>query len=149
MTEAAIGYATIYEIFDTTVSPDAYTVLGEVTNIEPASDSIDQEDVTHMASPNRRREFIAGLIDGGEATVEFNFVPGSATDILLRAHMAAGTVANHRITFPAAPSTPTVRHRLVVPCFITAYNRSAPLATKMVATITLKRSGDETWDTAP
>ncbi|WP_199925140.1 phage tail tube protein [Neorhizobium sp. SOG26] len=57
-------------------------------------------DTTHMQSPGRRREYIAGLIDNGEASFEINYIPGSDTDILLRTLMDSGETVQHRITFP-------------------------------------------------
>jgi hypothetical protein len=141
-TQAVIGYGAAYAIYDTSVSPDAYTTLGEVTNIDLGSDDVDQIDATHMSSPNRRREYIPGLIDGGEMTVEMNFVPSSATDVLIRGHMEAGTVANHRVRFPTYSGG--TAQQIIVAASIVSYSRGAPLDDKMVGSITVKKSSSET-----
>src|SRR5687768_14631115 len=80
-TQAAIGYGSKFQVQDPTVSPaPPWIDLGEVISITPPSRAIDIIDATHMASPSRIREFITGLIDPGEASVEMNYVPGGTTD---------------------------------------------------------------------
>ena len=64
---AAIGYGANVEVSTTGNSPDVLTTLDEITSITPPSSTSDQIDVTHMQSPNRRREFIAGLVDAASS----------------------------------------------------------------------------------
>ncbi|RYE64060.1 MAG: phage tail protein, partial [Oxalobacteraceae bacterium] len=90
MTEARIGYGTRYEIWNATLPVPAFVFVAEVTSVTPGAASADRIDATHMMSPGRRREYIAGLIDNGEASFEINWVPGSATDELLRSLMSSG-----------------------------------------------------------
>ena len=80
---AGLGYGCDVEVSTTGLSPDVLTPIDEVFTISPPTSKSDQIDVTHMQSPNRRREFIAGLTDGGEFSCEMNFVPGGATDDFL------------------------------------------------------------------
>src|SRR5215217_5974546 len=96
MTDAKIGYGTKYEIY----SSSAFVEIGEVFSVTPGEANSDRVDATHMQSPGRRREYIAGLIDTGEASFEINWVPGNATDVLLRGFLASGLTVPHRITFP-------------------------------------------------
>ncbi|WP_447411788.1 phage tail tube protein, partial [Clostridium perfringens] len=65
-------------------TPTNFVDVGEVTSITPPSDTDDMVDATHTQSPNRTREFIAGLTDPGECSFEMNFVPGSPSDILIQ-----------------------------------------------------------------
>lgn len=74
--------------------------LEEVLSVTLGSDETDEHEVTHLKSPNRRKEFIAGLIDAGELTASLNYVPGSATDIMLTAALTAGTTRAVRIIVP-------------------------------------------------
>lgn len=141
MTDAMIGYNTAYAIWDATLSTPAYVDIAEVINVTPGASTADRIEATHMKSPNRRREYIAGLIDNGEATFEINWVPGSATDELIRQHFEAGTAANHRITFP---NNVTVIFEAV----ITGYEKESPIDDRMTATITVAVSGAETWGEA-
>ncbi|MEW9838236.1 phage tail tube protein [Mesorhizobium marinum] len=91
MTDAAIGYGSVFEV--STNGGSSWTEIAEVFSITPPSDTVDVIDATHMASPNRTREFVLGLQDPGEASFEMNFVPGSASDAYIQARKAAPAFA--------------------------------------------------------
>ena len=99
-TNAAIGYGGKFSVYDGSNSPDSLIDLGEVLSISPPTKDLDIIDATHMQSPNSTREYILGLIDPGEASVEMNFVPGDATDDLLFAIEQNRVPVRCRITFP-------------------------------------------------
>lgn len=144
MTDAKIGYGTKYEIWDASLTTPAYVEVAEVINVTPGEASADRIDATHMQSPNRRREYISGLIDSGEASFEINWVPGSDTDVLLRDLFESGDSVNHRITFPGAAPRVTV----VYEASIIGFSKAVPIDDRMTATITVAVSGAETWGTA-
>lgn len=139
MTAAKIGYGTTYEIMDAGASPAAFVEISEVFSVTPGAATADRIDATHMKSPNRRREYIAGLIDTGEASFEINWVPGNDSDVLLRGLLDSGDVVQHRITFPGGA-------RVTYEASIIGYERNIPVDDRMTATITVAVSGDETWD---
>ncbi|MDE3797596.1 phage tail protein [Sinorhizobium meliloti] len=141
MTDAKIGYGTIYEVWDATPSPAGFVEIAEVFSVTPGAATADRIDATHMQSPGRRREYIAGLIDSGEASFEINWVPGSASDLLLRELFESGAVVEHRITFPGAA-------RVTYEASIIGFEKSVPVDDRMTATITVAVSGAETWDQA-
>jgi len=78
---------------------DTYTSLAEVLSITPPSISVETIGATHMASDDGFREYIAGLKDGGEVTVNMNYVEASAT--LLQTLVLAG-YETFKITFPGS-----------------------------------------------
>jgi len=135
MTTARIGYGSKFAV--STNDGGAYTDIGEVFNITPPSDSFDMVDATHMQSPNRDREFIIGLNDPGEASFDMNFVPGSASDVLIRAVKAARLSVLCRVTFPNG-ATWTFTGLLM------NYEPAVPNEDKMTATVTFKVSGSTT-----
>jgi hypothetical protein len=139
-TEADIGYGGSVEVQSST-SPDVWFELGEVTNITPPSETVDVIDVTHMASPDRRREFIQGLIDGGEATVDLNWVAGGTTDDYVFAWRTAGETRNMRITTNNNTT-------YTFPSFVTGWAPQMPVDGKMAATLTVKAAGAITVGTA-
>lgn len=141
MTDAKIGYGTRYEVWDAAASPPAFEFISEVIGVTPGEAVADRIDATHMMSPNRRREYIAGLIDNGEASFEINWIPGNATDLLLRDLMDSGEIVEHRITFPGGA-------RVTFDASLIGYAKEIPVDDRMTATITVAVSGDETWDTA-
>lgn len=138
MTDAMIGYNTLYEI-DVPGSPGGFAEIAEVINVTPGAAAADRVDATHYRSPDRRREYIAGLIDNGEATFEINWVPGSDTDVILRDLFESGAAADHRVTFPNG-------HRVTYQAVIIGYEKAVPIDDRMTATVTVAVSGAETWD---
>ena len=74
----------------------------EVTALTPPSDTADTEEVTHMESPDARREWIKTLIDSGEADIECNLVAGSATDLAMQAAMLSPDAYYYKMAIPAA-----------------------------------------------
>ncbi len=134
--EALLGYGSrmLLEALD---SPNEFYDLAEVYNITPPSATADQVDVTHMQSPDRRREFIAGLIDGGEASFEMNWIPGSDADEELNAILDAEADERRRTWRIIYPNN-------VVHTFdadLTGYEPAVPTDDKMTATVTLKVTG--------
>lgn len=135
MTGTKIGHGSLFEVNDTTQSPDAWVKVAEVVNITPPNFSRDAVDATHTESEDGWREFIPGLKDGGEVSVEMNFIPGAAsTDLIL--DLFNRDTGSFRITFPDSPATVWT-----FDAFITGFEPEAPLEDKMSATATFKLSG--------
>lgn len=135
-TSARIGYGTLFQTGDGN-SPEAWTTLGEVSNITPPNMQRDSIDASHGQSPDGWREFIAGLKDGGELSLEMNFVPGGAGAAALMAELnlsAAAAVKNRRILFPDGSY-------FEAQAFLTGFEPDAPIDDKMAATATFKISG--------
>lgn len=137
MTDARIGYGTGLEVF----SNGAWVEIAEVFMVTPGEATTDRVDATHMKSPGRRREYISGLIDSGEASFEINWIAGSDTDVLLRSLQTSGNNVDWRITFPNGVT-------VTFEASITGFSKAIPLDDKMTATLTLAVSGDETWGAA-
>lgn len=130
-TEAMIGYGSIFALADP-ATPTVFVDLAEVYDITPPSDTDDLVDATHMQSPDRTREFIAGLTDPGECSFEMNFIPGSAADLAVQA--AKGKKRICRITFPNGITWTFTGLRQ-------GYEPAVPNEDKMTATVTFKVSG--------
>lgn len=141
MTVAKIGYGAIFKLHNGTI----LTALGEITAISiPASETAEVE-ATHFASPNRRREYISGLIEDGEGTFEMNLEPGSATDILIRAAQSAGDTRAYEITIPKPSGTWVISGS----CIVRRYERNVPIDDKMTATMTVRFTGAVTEVAVP
>jgi hypothetical protein len=140
-TGTSIGYGHVLEIALAS-APTVFTYIREVFDATPPADSDDQIDATHMQSPNRRREYIPGLTDSGEASYEMNYVPGSATDQFLRS--IRGKALLVRQTFANGV-------QIIFSGSRQGYETAIPNDDKMTATLTLKVSGDPymTNPTAP
>lgn len=137
MTQAMIGYGSLYEILDTSQSPDEWVAIAEVYNVTPPSFTADRVEATHMQSPNRTREYIPGLITPGAASFEMNFIPGSDADALIREMQENGTTTEHRITFPNDVTW-------TFTASIESYEPAAPTDDRMTATVNIIVSGNIT-----
>ena len=90
------GYGTVFA-YESAAS--VFTPLAEVLSVTPPSLNVETAETTHMGSDDGYREYIATLKDGGEVTVNLNYVEASAT--LLQTLINAG-VETFRITFPGS-----------------------------------------------
>lgn len=130
MSNAAIGHGSAFAI--STDGGSTWTTIAELTSITPPAATVDTIDVTHMSSPNATREFIAGLNDPGEASLELNFLPGSNGDALLRSVL--GTQVKCKNTWPNGVTW-------TFDGILTTYAPTAPLDDKMTASATFKVTG--------
>jgi hypothetical protein len=142
MTEARIGWGG--ELHVSTDNTEANLVeLAEVRDVSFPQDEADEHEVTHLKSPGRRKEFIQGLIDGGEMTATLNYDPGSATDLLLTAAKDTGTTRKIKIVIPDDSGTGAADWNFVTSAFVKRYapdnmEANAPIT----ATAVLRVTGD-------
>lgn len=128
---AMIGYGGYFEV-ETAAGSGIYTRIAEVFSISPPSESTDVIDVTHMQSPDAIREFIQGLTDPGEVSLEMNFVPGALDgDVFIRAWRGSRERRISRIVFPND-------YVWDFRCFVTGFEPTMPNEDKMTATLTAK-----------
>lgn len=121
MTEARIGWGgKLYLATDNTEA--TLTQLAEVRECGFPNDETDEVEATHLLSPGRRKEFLAGLIDGGEFTATLNYVPGSATDVLLTAAKEAGNTRKIRIVIPDESGTGAADWNITTSAFVKRYS---------------------------
>lgn len=113
----------------------------EVTALTPPSDTADTEEVTHMQSPDGRREWIKTLIDSGEADIEVNLVPGGVTDLAMQAAMLSPDAWYYKMAIPTGAGQFWLITGL---CLVTGYNRATPIAGAMKGTARLKFTGTRT-----
>lgn len=143
MTDARIGWGG--ELHVSTDNTEANLVeLAEVRECGFPQDETDESDATHLKSPGRRKEFLAGLIDGGEFTATQNYVPGSASDLLLTAAKTAGTKRYIRIVVPDESGTGAADWHIDTHAFVKKYapDTMAPGDT-ITATATFRVTGDQ------
>lgn len=131
-TAAMIGLGITLEMADL-VSPGDFVAIAEVFNVNPPSQVDDVVEATHYDSPNRRREYIPGLVESGEVSFDMNYIPGSASDVLINA--AQGVEKVLRLTFPNGVS-------MVFNGIRQGYEKNAPLDDRMTATVTFRVTGN-------
>lgn len=134
---AAIGYGIVLEIQP---SGGSYTYVSEIFDLTLPSANVEQVEATHTASPDAYREYIPGLTEPGEVSFSMNFVPGSATDTLLK--QVRGATATYRVTHRSG-------RQVIFTGFLTTYETSAETASKMESSVSIKVSGQPTYVDTP
>ena len=132
-TQAIIGYGTKFSV-EATLGLGDFVDFGEVTNVTPPNQKVDQIDVTHMQSPDRTREFIQGLTDPGDITIALNHIPGSVTDDFIIAWRASGEARAVKITYPNLVTD-------TFPAFILGYTPQMAVAGAITASLNMKVAG--------
>lgn len=120
MTEARIGWGGEVHL-GTANTEDSLVELSEITSVGFPQDEADEHDVTNLKSPGRRKEYIQGLIDGGEIPLTGNYVPGSPTDLALTDAKSTGTTRKMKIVVPDDSGTGTADWNFVFSVFIKRY----------------------------
>lgn len=123
-----------------TVTPGTYADIAQVRAINGPTLSREVVDSTSQDSTGKDREFIAGLRDAGEVTLELLFDPDNTGHTDLRSDLSVDTLKNYRITFPdATPATCTFAG------LVTRFEPRSPHDDLLVASVTVKISGAPTW----
>lgn len=115
--------------------------LEEVVSFPLPDEQVEEVEVTHLKSPQKRREFIAGMIDAGEVEVALNYIPNSATDVKIRELKTSGEVVTVVFTIPDDTAT----WEITTSCFVKGYGRGPVAASeKMSCTVRLRITGAQT-----
>jgi predicted secreted protein len=140
MTEARIGWGT--EVWLDNAS-NVLTQLEECTAIGLPNGEVEDVEATHMLSPNRRREYVAGLIEDGTGDFEFNLVPGDATDLLIEAARNDGVARDYEVIIPDG----AFGQKFAGTCIVKNWARDVPIDGVMKATMTVRFTGAVTITT--
>ena len=135
------AFGTLLKIGDGAVA-ESFTTIAEVYDISGPSFALDPIEVTHHTSTDGWREFVGGLLDGGEVTFSINFAPAGATHSYssgLIEDMVDRTVRNFQLIFPDVGATEWEFAALV-----TAFEPKEPIDDRLSADVTLKISGKPT-----
>ena len=139
MTSALIGYGAEFHLDDDAGTP-VLTELAEILSVTPPNPQVADVEATHMKSPNRRREYIAGLIEDGEGSFEMNLVNGSATDTIIQTALTDGVTRNYKIVLPDG----STNWEITGTCIVKGYERNVPIDDRMTATLTVRFTGAST-----
>lgn len=116
--------------------------IAEITNVGGPSLSRGSVEVTHHQSPDRWAEFIKGLKDGGEVSLDINYLPANSTQNaatgLLSDFSNDTTIDDWAIVWPNGATTWSFKG------FITNFEPSAPTDEALTGTVTIKVAGKPT-----
>ncbi len=115
------------------------TRVTDVLSLTPPSPTRDTIDTTTHDSSGDYREFIASLIDSGEATVMVHYDPGSTGDLAINTVFASGALSAFAMDMNSSTGT---QRRVSGSAIVTGYAPAdVVIDDKMTATLTLKVSG--------
>lgn len=142
MTIAAIGHGVRLQR-NPGASPAAVEDIGEILEINGPTFSRDAVEATHTQSPNRFREFISGLSDGGEISATIALDPDASQG------------SRHRELINDYKNRAAVTYRMVFPDnstyfqfdgLITNLEHATPIDDRMTMALTIKISGEPEMD---
>jgi hypothetical protein len=143
MTKAILGSGIQVEYQD---SATWYTAP-EPVDIGNVGDVGSFVDVTHLASPNKTREYIAGLRDTEEKTMSFRFIDDDADQTRLRGLADNGATVPFRITFPATVDNGT-QARATFSMVLSSQQVESPSPDGVLNLMIMGRvTGTTTWST--
>ncbi len=138
MTLAKTGYLGEFWLGNAT---NVLTELVEVVSFSLPNGEVETVEATHLKSPNRRREYISGMIEDGELEVVLNYVPGSTTDVAILGALTSGLEKAYKAIIPRL----TANWAITGNCIVTGYDRGSVEADgKMEATMTVRLTGAST-----
>ena len=141
------GYGAVLKLGTTNVSSNA-TAVGNITSIGGPNQSRDSIDITTLASASITKEFIPGMVDPGEITMELNY---NETDAGLLTGTTVG-INNHypvyfMLDFPDATAT-AASSSFEGQGFVTALGHALDTGSKISQSVTLKLTGPLTYTTS-
>lgn len=95
MAAGDIGYKSTLEYGDG-ATPEVFTAVFQVTKITPPKATVKQVDMTHLESPGRANEFMAGFAEYGNAEATMIYDYTNVTHGQMFTDRANGTTRNWR-----------------------------------------------------
>lgn len=139
---AVSAFGTLVKIGDGATPTENFTTIAELRKIGGPKLKLETIDVTVHNTAEPWRQFIGGLLDGGEVSVDLNFIPTDSThnpSTGMLADMLARTQRNFQLVFPDDAHTTWTFTALV-----TGFDMSSEPSSVLMATVTLKLTGSPT-----
>jgi hypothetical protein len=136
MTEAMIGYGTLFQTTDSLDdSPVVWRTVAEVGDITPPYEERDAIDTSHELAPNEWKTSLPGMKAAGEVSFKLNFIPGGETYQALRAELDDEVLYARRLVFPNGAI-------LSFNAYLKRIETDAPTGGVIMASVTFQVSGE-------
>ncbi|MFE2021297.1 phage tail tube protein [Streptomyces sp. NPDC059499] len=113
--------------------PEVFTAIANVTDITPPGIERETLDVTSHGSPDGWREFIGGLKDGGEVSIDINYDPREHDTLV--DDFEDPDPRNYKVVWPGTLGDWAFK------AILTGFEPEAPHDDKLAASCTFKVSG--------
>jgi predicted secreted protein len=120
--------------------PEVFTPVGNAGNFSGPNIERETYDVTAHDQENNYREFIGGLVDGGEVSAEVHYDPDKHDSFV--ADFDADEAINYEMESPAGEVW-------AFKAILTGFEREMPVDGQMAATLTWKVTGKPELTPAP
>lgn len=140
MSNAVSSSGTLLKLGDGAGS-EVFTTIAEVRDIDGPGFSQGTEEVTSHDS-NRRKEYIATLLDGGEVSFDLNFFAHATQGPTGGLYEAFIDGEDHNFQMVL---TTTGDDQINFAAIVTAFEFTAPVEGVLTAECTLQLTGDWTW----
>lgn len=135
--EAGIGWGSEFFLAN---AVGELTELDEVTEVALPEEMADDVEVTHMKSPGKRKEYKAGMIEPGDGQVVLNYIPGSATDLLILEAARDRKVRKFKTTLPDDDGVPTWKVEGFL--YVKGRSRAIPIGDRKQITVNVRFTGE-------
>ncbi len=119
------------------------TAVGNIINVGGPEMSRDAIDVSTMDSTSKYREYIPGMLDSGEVTIEINYDGTAAGTANFLSQQFTQTSQTITIVFPAQGAGGT--SSWAIAGFMTGLGQATPFDGKVTQSVTLKLTGKGTY----
>ncbi|MCK4302830.1 MAG: hypothetical protein KAY24_01175 [Candidatus Eisenbacteria sp.] len=136
-TNASLGFGTVIQRGDI-ATPTNFAALAEMKDISGPNIEVDSQEATHQQSPDDHKEFIPGLVDGGEVSVECQVVEDGTERGNIIADLQARLTRYWRIVFPSGGYW-------TFKAFLTGFQAANPVQDIMTDSLSWKITGKPTW----
>lgn len=133
--QGSIGFGTLFQIGDG-ASPEVFTTIGEIFSEIMVGATKPLVEVTHHESPNAFREFITGIAEGDEISIQANWVDNELGQSKVRAAFDGGEMVNFIVRSPSS------EEYVYFPGIVTHHDVTRPLDDKQVFNCTVKIAGN-------
>lgn len=127
----------------TTDSGTTWTDTGAVEDANPPASSKDTYETTHHGTPNGIKEFMGGLVDTGEASIDVQYDMANTGHIELRTRANTAHEAPQDYRFVWGDTGATIDEFSAI---CTNFAPQSPIDNKVLATISFKLSGAVDYD---
>lgn len=110
-----------------------FTTIGNVTSVSGPELERETYDVTAHDSVDGWREFIGGLKDGGEVSIDVNYDPRKHDSLV--ADFEDAVARDYKLTFPGTLGEWALK------LLLTGFSQEAPVDDKLSASLTFKATG--------
>lgn len=116
-------------------SPEVFAAIANITSHDGPSKENPEIDVTTLSSV--AKEFLPGLTDNGELSVELNFDPEATSHDLLLDDMDTRTSHNYKITWP----DPSPHIEWSFNAFVRSFSTASAVDAPLTGSLTLRING--------